>query len=114
MLMQLLWLQPCGWDDEVSSTIADKWENYIQQLPMLNDFRVPRYALLPHAVIQLHTFSDASESAYGACTYARSTDSYGHIVVNLLASKSRVAPLKRITLPRLELCAADLATKTPH
>ncbi|XP_062541866.1 uncharacterized protein LOC134209860 [Armigeres subalbatus] len=43
MLMQLLWLQPCRWDDEVSSIIADKWENYIQQLPMLNDFRVPHY-----------------------------------------------------------------------
>ncbi|XP_062713374.1 uncharacterized protein LOC134290289 [Aedes albopictus] len=111
MLMQLLWLQPCGWDDAVSESIADKWNSYAKQLPKLSDFHVPRYALLPNATIQLHTFSDASEAAYGACTYARSVDSQGNVAVHLLASKSRVAPLKRISLPRLELCAADLATK---
>ncbi|XP_058827609.1 uncharacterized protein LOC131687534 [Topomyia yanbarensis] len=70
-----------------------------------------RYALLPNSTIQLYTFSDASESAYGACTYARCVDSSGQIRVQLLASKSRVAPLKKITLPRLELCAADIAAK---
>nr|XP_029718578.1 uncharacterized protein LOC115261307 [Aedes albopictus] len=107
----LLWLQPCGWDDAVSESIADKWNSYAKQLPKLSDFHVPRYALLPNATIQLHTFSDASEAAYGACTYARSVDSQGNVAVHLLASKSRVAPLKRISLPRLELCAADLATK---
>ncbi|XP_055614831.1 uncharacterized protein LOC129761148 [Toxorhynchites rutilus septentrionalis] len=111
IMMQLLWLQPYGWDDEVSKSITEKWENYTKQLPRLSEFRVPRYALLPNANIQLHTFSDASEAAYGACTYARSVDTEGNVAVHLLASKSRVAPLKRISLPRLELCAADLATK---
>ena len=88
MLMQLLWLQPCGWDDAVSESIADKWNSYTKQLPKLSDFHVPRYALLPNATIQLHTFSDASEAAYGACTYARSVDSQGNVAVHLLASKS--------------------------
>ncbi|XP_062710608.1 uncharacterized protein LOC134288762 [Aedes albopictus] len=112
MLMQLLWLQPSGYDAAaVSESIADKWNSYAKQLPKLSYSHVPRYALLPNATIQLHTFSDASEVAYGACTYARSVDSQGNVAVHLLASKSRVAPLKRISLPRLGLCTADLATK---
>ncbi|XP_065088587.1 uncharacterized protein LOC135710066 [Ochlerotatus camptorhynchus] len=103
MLMQRLWLLPCGWDDEVPY-IASSWEEFAGQIPKVAYFRVSRYALL-------HTFSDASESAYGAFTYARCVDSTGKIRVELLACKSRVAPLKKISLPRLELCAADVAAK---
>uniref|UniRef100_A0A182I0X6 Uncharacterized protein n=1 Tax=Anopheles arabiensis TaxID=7173 RepID=A0A182I0X6_ANOAR len=56
----------------------------------------------------------ASEVAYGACIYARCEDQQGQIRVSLLASKSRVAPLKRVTLPRLELCAAVLGAHLHH
>ncbi|XP_058827598.1 uncharacterized protein LOC131687522 [Topomyia yanbarensis] len=111
ILMQHLWLESCGWDDEVPENIATKWKRYSEQLPLLTGFRVSRYAFLPNAEIQLHTFADASETAYGACTYATSVDTQCNISVQLLASKSRVAPLKRVTLPMLELCAADLAAK---
>jgi len=58
--------------------------------------------------IELHGFSDASEVAYGACIYFRSADIQGNITTRLLCSISRVAPLKRLTLPRLELFAAML------
>lgn len=58
--------------------------------------------------VELRCFSDASEVAYGACIYLRSTDVQGKITTKLLCSKSRVAPLKRLSLPRLELCAAVL------
>ncbi|XP_055591188.1 uncharacterized protein LOC129743234 [Uranotaenia lowii] len=51
-------------------------------------------------------FSDASEQAYGACAYFRSTDSAGNIAVGLLTAKSKVAPLKKRSIPRLELCGA--------
>ncbi|XP_050522348.1 uncharacterized protein LOC126894980 [Daktulosphaira vitifoliae] len=47
--------------------------------------------------------------AYDACTYTRTTDIYGKEVINLLCAKSRVAPLKVVSLPRLELLAALLA-----
>ncbi|XP_058448970.1 uncharacterized protein LOC131428928 [Malaya genurostris] len=57
----------------------------------------------------LHTFADASELAYGACIYARCEDEHRNIGIQLLAAKSRVAPLKRLTIARLELCAAVLA-----
>ncbi|XP_038106215.1 uncharacterized protein LOC119765979 [Culex quinquefasciatus] len=65
----------------------------------------------PTVVIELHCFSDASDKAYGACVYVKSTNSYGRSKVNLLISKSRVCPRRRLTIPRLELCAALLGAQ---
>ncbi|XP_062704020.1 uncharacterized protein LOC115256082 [Aedes albopictus] len=111
MLMQKLWLLPCDCDGPVSDYVALSWEELAAQIPKVTTFRVSRYALLPNASIQLHTFSDASEKAYGACTYARCVDSSGIVRIQLLASAYRVAPLHKITLTRLELCAADIGAK---
>ena len=60
---------------------------------------------------QLLFFSDASEKAYAAVVYSRITDDLGHVNVTLLSSKTRVAPVKTVSLPRLELCGAELAAK---
>ena len=60
--------------------------------------------------IQLHGFSDASKRAYAAVVYIRSTYSDGQVEVRLVASKSRVAPIKRHTIPRLELLGGLLLT----
>ncbi|XP_036317530.1 uncharacterized protein LOC118732509, partial [Rhagoletis pomonella] len=62
-------------------------------------------------VTELHVFADASERAYAAVLYARTVQSDGHIAVALISAKSKVAPIKPTTLPRLELCAAHLASK---
>ncbi|GFX71884.1 DUF5641 domain-containing protein [Trichonephila clavipes] len=65
-------------------------------------------------VIELHGFSDASQSAYGAVVYCKYVTSDGRVLVHLIASKSRVAPTKQTTIPRLELCAAVLLAKLVH
>ncbi|XP_062716301.1 uncharacterized protein LOC134291910 [Aedes albopictus] len=106
MLMQELWLVSCSWDEEVPDQINRKWQVLCGQLPGLARFRIDRYAFQLNSVIQLHTFADASEAAYGACVYARCVDTEGNVHVQLLAAKSRVAPLKTLSIPRLELCAA--------
>jgi len=61
--------------------------------------------------IELNAFSDASERAYGAAIYIRAVQRDKTIKINLLCSKSRVAPIKTQTIPRLELCAALLAAE---
>ena len=86
--------------------------HYRDQLPLLNNIQFPRCITVSnHIKFQLHGFCDASEKAYGACIYLRSTDMQGKHRTSLVCSKSRIAPLKSTTIPRLELCAALLLAK---
>ena len=65
---------------------------------------------VPYLTVELHGFSDASERAYSAVVYIRSTYLHHPPVVSLVAAKTKVAPLKPLTIPRLELCGATLLT----
>ena len=56
--------------------------------------------------VELHGFADASAKAYGACVYIVYRLKNGESEVCLVTAKSRVAPLKGETIPRLELLAA--------
>ena len=78
----------------------------------LNDLRLNRCVIPLNVMnIEIHGFSDASQKAYGACVYLRCKNSDGSVTINLLCSKSRVAPLKVISVPRLELNAILLLVK---
>ncbi|XP_055603791.1 uncharacterized protein LOC129752026 [Uranotaenia lowii] len=110
IIMQELALLQTKWDEPVPQTIDQKWKIYYDQIPKLSELRISRFAFTSgYTDVQLHCFADASERAYGACIYVRSTDAHGAVRVEILSAKSRVAPLKRLTLPRLELCAAKEA-----
>ncbi|RVE46472.1 hypothetical protein evm_008882 [Chilo suppressalis] len=61
--------------------------------------------------IELHIFTDASENAYGACAYSRTFSETGELTVRMICSKSRVAPVKSVSIPRLELCGAVIGAK---
>nr|XP_023014014.1 uncharacterized protein LOC111503828 [Leptinotarsa decemlineata] len=88
------------------------WIAYQKQLPLLEKLLFPRCLVSPNVVsIQMHGFCDASEKAYGACIYLRTTNSEGIVRITLVCSKSRVAPVSTVSLPRLELCAAALLAK---
>lgn len=109
MLIQDIWKLQLGWDDVVPNEILEKWLVYKNQLPLINNLRFQRCLILESSIeFQIHGFCDASEKAYGACFYLLSIDSAGKIHCELICSKSRVAPLKTISLPRLELCSAVL------
>ncbi|XP_055614816.1 uncharacterized protein LOC129761133 [Toxorhynchites rutilus septentrionalis] len=110
IFMQEFALLHCGWDDPVPSEMAERWLTFYEKLEGLSELRIDRFAFISGWVsVQLHCFADASELAYGICIYVRSVDCTGNVQVELLSSKSRVAPLKRFTIPRLELCAAKEA-----
>jgi hypothetical protein len=61
--------------------------------------------------ISLHHFSDASTKGYGQCTYIRLKNEQGRVFCSLVMGKSRVAPLKTVTIPRLELTAAVVSVR---
>ncbi|XP_062714171.1 uncharacterized protein LOC134290954 [Aedes albopictus] len=97
MLTQELALLHTGWDAPVPAHIEEKWKAFHSQLYKISEMRVNRFALVSNWVeIQFHCFADASTLAYGACLYVRTTDAVGNVRIELLSSKSRVAPLKKL------------------
>lgn len=112
LLIQELWKLQMEWDESLPSDIFTKWLNYVADIQYLNEFGVQRQVIgeEPGAEIQLHGFCDASERAYGACVYMRSVGR-SKIQAHLLCAKSRVAPLKTVSIPRLELCGAQLLAR---
>lgn len=109
VLLQMLWLEGIGWDDCVPTAVLEEWSKWRQELPLLSTHCIPRCYHPKEATIvstQLHGFSDASEKAYAAVVYLRMEDSNGMIHTSLVTSKTRVAPIKQVTIPRLELNGA--------
>jgi len=108
LIMQDLWISGIHWDESLPQEIHTRWLRLRSKLIYLNQLNVPRCVKF-HAdsqAIQLHGFCDASQRAYGACIYIRTSFGDNDYRSNLLCSKSRVAPIKTISLPRLELSAA--------
>ncbi|XP_022784631.1 uncharacterized protein LOC111325153 [Stylophora pistillata] len=115
ILLQDLCRRKLGWDDTIPGDDEDRWHVWLADLPKLSGFSVNR-CIKPKnfndiMTSQLHHFSDGSTSGYGAVTYLHLTDSYGNISCTLMTSKSRVVPLKQITIPRLELSSASIAIR---
>ncbi|XP_033317563.1 uncharacterized protein LOC117215296 [Bombus bifarius] len=111
MLLQRIWSSKIDWDESLPIELHREWERYYAQLPLLNNVRFPRKAIIESAIeIELHGFCDASEKAYGACVYLRTLNTNGRVWTQLLTAKSKVAPLKCQTIPRLELSGALLLT----
>lgn len=113
ILIQKLWLAGVNWDDELSDSVKTEWETYRATLPDLSKVRVPRWLGITDDIscVELHGFSDASRSAYAAVVYTRTVHSENDIRVSLLVAKTKVAPIKQISIPRLELCGAVLLAR---
>ncbi|XP_072392165.1 uncharacterized protein [Diabrotica undecimpunctata] len=115
--MRKIWLERSNWDDHLSPNLLTQWNLFLQTLPHLSNLKIPRLLQNSSNVTstQIHGFSDASLSAYGACVYLRTSHENGFISCNLISSKSRVSPVKVVTLPRLELLGvlllSNLVTK---
>ncbi|XP_018395970.1 PREDICTED: uncharacterized protein LOC108774375 [Cyphomyrmex costatus] len=107
ILIQKLWMHKLSWDEAIPSDLHSTWISFRNQINALNQIKIPRHVICKNYTrIELHGFADAAQGAYGACTYIRSIDHQNTSEVRLLCSKTRVAPLKQQTIPRLELCAA--------
>lgn len=112
LIMQKLWQCKLDWDESLPSDLHSSWLDFVNQLRHLENVNIERRLLVDHPVdIQIHGFCDASNVGYGACLYLRSTTPRGDIECRLICAKSKVAPLKTLTIPRLELCGALLLTR---
>lgn len=111
ILYQHLWLFDVGWDDLLPPAIMAEWMTIKDSLYRLEEIRIPRFTGHVGGKLQIHGFSDASEQAYAAVVYSRVVDNLGNVSVVLVAAKSRVAPIKQVSLPRLELNGALLLSE---
>ena len=103
------------WDEEIPPQYMPRWENWLLDLPKLSSFSISR-CLIPAECgqvvsSQLHHFSDASEDGYGSVSYLRLVNKEGDIYYAFLFGKSRVTPLKAVTIPRLELSAPTMSVR---
>lgn len=113
ILMQELWKDKLSWEDEIPPKILDTWESFRNQYNSLKDIRIPRFINIDESSniqLQLHGFADASLKAYAAVLYLIKLSPSGN-TSQILAAKTRVAPLSMVTLPRLELSAALLLSQ---
>ncbi|GFV44830.1 integrase catalytic domain-containing protein [Trichonephila clavipes] len=95
IFLQKIWMLKIDWTDLLPDTINREWRQFVESLQVVNDININRCIVVEQPeVIELHGFSDASQSAYGAVVYCKSITSDRKMLVNLIASKSRVAPTK--------------------
>ena len=113
ILIQKLWQKKLSWDEPLPEDNAKEYQEWVEELSEIESIKVPRCPFLtvkPPYSIQIHGFCDASENAYAAVTYLR-IESSTAIKVSYLMAKTRVAPVKPVSIPRLELMAAHSLAK---
>ncbi|XP_031356651.1 uncharacterized protein LOC116180680 [Photinus pyralis] len=108
ILLQRTWKSGIDWDEHLPDGIYDDWKSWVDNLQAVVKVTVPRlyvYNIHQATDVQLHTLVDASEDACSAICFLRVVIGEG-ISVSFLIAKTKVAPLKKLTIPRLELTAA--------
>ncbi|CAK1602339.1 unnamed protein product [Parnassius mnemosyne] len=127
MLMREIWNVGIKWDQEITDSLFVLFKDWISQLQEMSYVRIPRWYFYSddsvgvnekngrtvndnETSLQLHIFCDASPCAYACVAYWRKQDS-NCVQVSFIASNSRVAPLKPLTMPKLELQGALLACR---
>jgi hypothetical protein len=113
VILQDLWRGKIDWDDAIPTQLRERWLKWADTLRNLESISIPRCyrrSIDSSISVQLHTFSDASKVGFGAVVYLR-LETEGGVEVAFVIAKSRVAPLRLLTIPRLELSGAVLACR---
>ena len=115
LILQDLCRKKLGWDEPISEESLKRWLAWLEELPKLEQLTVDRCfkpsTLGEIQTTQLHHFADASQHGYGAASYLRVEDNEGNVKCSFVMGKARLAPIKPVTIPRMELSAAVVATK---
>lgn len=110
IFMQDLWILKLSWDESLPMNLHCLWSEFRMNLKDVKNISVPRFVLAKKkfARVEMHGFADASRRAYGCCIYIRTICDDDDVTVHLWSAKSRVAPVKTQSLPRLELLGAAI------
>ena len=114
ILFQVLCCRGVEWDSPLEGKHLKQWNSLTAEFNILNQVRVPRCYFCKESkpvIREIHGYSDASEQAYAAVLYLRTIGCDGTVITRLIASKTRVAPVKRQSIPRLELLGALILTR---
>ena len=113
MIMQKMWIAGTDWDDLLSDNLVKEVGLWFSELDQLQELRIPRCLQQNNDVtkINVHTFVDASQGAYGAVVYVRMEYEDQTVSVRFVAAKTKVAPLQSVGIPRMELIGACLGVK---
>lgn len=115
MILRDLMAKKLDWDDPLPEDQYSLWCEWRESLPALEDITIPRaYAYINSAEVlrrELHIFADASQKAIDAVAYMKPFKADGTLHVGFVQAKAKVAPVHGQTIPRLELCAAVLASQ---
>ena len=115
LLLQELCRKKLQWDEEISELEKKQWLRWLNDLSKLKEVKVERF-LKPSdfgviKTTELHLFSDGSRVGYGAVAYLRLVDDKDRIHCSFILGRARVAPIREITIPRLELSAAVVSVQ---
>lgn len=122
VLLQQVWVNNKEWDTPIKTReLNQAWVQWESELPELIHIKFPRWYGSNHSGAtfkvkrrELHIFCDASERAYGSVAYFKVEGNDGQTHVSFVMARSRVAPLKPLTIPRLELSAALSGAQLAH
>ena len=112
ILIQRLWIKKYDWNQPVDHETETAWRQLRQELPALEELRIPRWlGTYSSTLFNLHGFADASHAAYAAAVYLVTDDNNQGASATLLIAKTKLALIKTVSIPRLELSAALLLTR---
>ena len=115
LLLQRLWSMNFDWDQPLEGDVLHAWEAWLSERRSLMSIKTPRCYKAdlrdPVSRAELHVFGDASQDAFAAVAYLRQVSSDGQVSCSLVMSRTRNAPLKQISIVRLEVQAAVLAVR---
>ena len=115
LLLQMLSRKKIGWDDALEENERDQWKRWLDDVKKLEAVKINR-CFKPRGFgevrdVQLHMFSDASRQGYSGVAYLRLEDVTGRVQCSFVLGKARLAPIREISIPRLELTAAVISVK---
>ncbi|XP_076030377.1 uncharacterized protein LOC143018673 [Oratosquilla oratoria] len=119
ILFQEIWRPRLGWDEILSHDLQPKFQQWIDGIQSIKTFEIhrcyyPDSSLSSVVRLEIHAFNDASQKGYGSCVYLRIPKSDKEFHVSFVMDRTKLVPIKRVTLPRLELLGALLSVRLGH